>query len=127
MEKEKAATDGTSDGTITKPFLIDDGHCVVEFDATTDAHSNLIMFCIRGVGSRQGVFDGIKTAEDFLTKSLNDSEVKTHSRCFAENDVTVQMSILVNPGISKEKALSVLSESSHRFYLELAETLNNKP
>ena len=127
MEKEKAATDGTSDGAIIKPFLIDGGQLVVEVDATTNAHNNLIMFCIRGVCSRQGVFDGIKTAEVFLVKSLNDSDAKTHSRCFAENDVTVQMSILVNPGISKEKALSVLSESSHRFYLELAETLNNKP
>ena len=72
QEKERTATAGTSDGTITKPFLIDDGHCVVEFDATTNPQR--IMFSIRGVGSRKGLFDAIKTAEDFLYKTLIDNE-----------------------------------------------------
>jgi hypothetical protein len=56
-----------------------------------------------------------------------DHQQQSYSRSYQDEGSIVQFSVSLTPGVSKEEAVSNFAQMSHRFYLDLAEELNNKP
>lgn len=70
-ELKEGSTIIGSDGTITKPFLIDGGHFIVEVDLTDGIEHT--MFSIRGVIDSKNISDMLQTAASFLRQTVSDS------------------------------------------------------
>lgn len=62
---DKNATTGNIDGTVLKPFIIDDGRFIVEVNITNLEN---VMFSIRGVIDSKSLPDMFQTAEKFFNK-----------------------------------------------------------
>ncbi|MBP2664958.1 MAG: hypothetical protein H6Q71_2906 [Firmicutes bacterium] len=70
-EKKKAATAGTSDRTIMKPFLIGGGWFIVEMIIT---NSDKVAFSVRGVVEPEKLSDVLQQATEFIQERINDNK-----------------------------------------------------
>ena len=60
-------------------------------------------------------------------QNVTDHDVLDHSRSYQEENINVLISVSLNKGDFCDETLRTLARTFRKFYLELAEMLNNKP